>query len=302
VEQLTHSPGNLRVLWQYFLHPGEGHVGLRAATDTVLVQLDPWRMATGRIFFEQLRVKGATLPGVLTLLVWAASFAAAQRRSVPRTLRTFHWTVAVALGTGWLSIGRIPGSLFWYLMLWGWVNALMVLVAVVWTAVTLARPVVARHSARAGRAFVTALVALAVAVGLAAIGALTADVTTTTLGRPDPVLDRAVPTVVRALDQAGRHRPVIVVWTELEVGGPGREMVNELARRGFDVGALAPFAAEMTRYHTATPHADSVVVVMAARGERARWAARPGVRRIGTIRDTPAGPVDLFIAPAATLT
>jgi hypothetical protein len=301
IDELTHSPGNLSVMWHYFNHPGDGHVGLHRATDTVLVQLDPWRTVSNRIFFEQLRVQGSTVPGVLTLLVWLGSFLLAQLRSFPRRLRTLQWTVAAALVVGWLSVSRIPGGLFWYLMLWGWVNALFVFVAIVWTAAELLRRLAARRSPRAARAVVPVLVGVAVAAGVAAIVGLTIDVTDTTLGRPDPVLDRALPPIVHALARSGRHRPVIVVWTELDVGGPGREMVNELARRGYDVGALAPFTSEVTRHHTATPGADSVVVVLAARGDRATWAARPGVRHIGTVPQSPVGPVELFVAPGSSV-
>ena len=301
IEQLTHSPGNFGVMWRYFLHPDVPHVGLHAATDTVLVQLNPWRIATGQIFFEQLRIQGSTGPGIVTLLVWLASFVAAQRRSVPRTLRTFQWTVAVALVVGWLSVSRIPGGLFWYLVLWGWVHSVCVLVAIAATAVTLARPLVAGRSARGARRFVPALVGIAALVGVAAVAGLTADAADATLGAPDPVLDRALPPVLRALHGVDRHRPVIVVWSERTVGGPGREMVNELARRGYDVGAQHQYSTQVTPFHTARPSADAVVVVLAGPGERARWSARPGVRSLGVIPRPPAGPVEVFIAPGRVL-
>ena len=299
IDQLTHSPGNLAIMWHYFRHPVEPYVGFHRALDAVLLQLDPWRVATGRILFGELTLHGSTVPGAITFFLWIGTWIAAQRRGLPHALRALHWTVAASLAAGGLSVARIPGGLFWYLVLWGWVNAVVLLGAIGWTLGELLLPHLAR--ARGSRRPVAVVTGALVLVGLAALGGLTAEAATTTLGVPDPVLRRALGPVIHALGDAHHAPPVIVVWTDWDVGGPGREMVDELVRRGYTAGALAVHRAEVTRHHTFAPSASSRVVVLAAAGDRALWSSRPAARRVAAFTQPPYGPIEVFVGPGRLL-
>jgi hypothetical protein len=276
---------------------------VRSALETLCIQSNPWRLVNGDIFFNTVFVRGSIVPGLLLLSAWGAGFVVASRSAwMPGSLRALHRTVAVTLVLEVVSVARIPGALFWYLNLWGWITTMLVIVSLVWTA-TLVLTRRSRRVAGDDEAPVRparALVALLCVIGITAVAALTVDVSHTELDRPDATLRAVLGPAQRGLAPVSKHRPVVVVWTELALGGPGRELVNELDRRGYRVGALPPFTAEVTRRHTFTPGPDSVGLAIAVGPDRQRWASQRGARRLGSGR-TDAGRVDVYLADAAAL-
>lgn len=301
IDELTRHPGNLSVTWEYFTNYSGARVGLRSALETLCIQSNPWRLVNGDIFFDTVFVRGSIVPGLLLLSAWGASFvAAAWWAWIPGSLRALHRTVGVTLVLEVVSVARIPGALFWYLNLWGWITTMLVIVSLVWT-VTLVLTRWLRRDATEPIRAARALVVLLCVLGVTAVAALTVDVTHTELDRPDETLRAVLGPTLRGLAPVSKQRPVVVVWTELALGGPGRELVNELDRRGYRVGALRPFTAEVTRRHTFTPGPDSIGLAIAVGPDRQRWAAQRGARRIGSVRTADVGPVDVFLADAAAL-
>jgi hypothetical protein len=285
LDQIFHTPGNLSVLSDYFRHPPEPPVGLRDALDVLLVHLNPLRLLQPLVTEDQTRTSGAILPGILFLGVWVASVTVA-RRLGHRALLRLHLVVAVALVLALVSMSRIFGLVWYYLVLWAWgINALMLL-ATGWTAVLLVRR---RLDASARRR--AASLGTAVLVGIVALfsAMLTYDATSVEVPalRLSNTLSVLVPPTVDALEQpsapgGGRDGHYLVTIRDpVTIGATGYGLVNELGREGFNVGVLENYGPGATRYLVMDPaDATGVVHLAVGRADIEAWRAKPGVREI----------------------
>lgn len=286
LDQIFHSPGNFSVLSDYFRDPPETPVGLRRAVDVWLVHLNPWQLVRPLVTADQTRVaSGSLIPGVLFLGTWAASFAAAWRLR-HRALLRLDLVLAVAVGLALISMSRIFGLVWYYLVLWAWgITALMAL-AIVWTVVVLVRQRLDR--AMAARATAVGLAAL---VGIVALFSALTTVDATSVEFParrlSDTLSVLVPPTADALERqsvpgGGRDgRYLVTLRDPVDIGATGYGLVNELDRRGFDVGVIEAFGPGATRYRVRDP-ADATGVVHLAIGpdDIAKWRAIPGVREV----------------------
>ncbi|MDQ3106453.1 MAG: hypothetical protein M3Q68_01425 [Actinomycetota bacterium] len=195
-----------------------------------------------------------------------------------------HLVCAASLALAWLAFGRIFGAPLYYLMLWGWSIAGLVGLATAWTAVELAlglrpwsAPSVRRHVARAvalsGTLVVVALgLRLAtqprpVELGLAPIGSQ---------------LGRLVPATANGLEEAGGRRGRwLVTWTDsAHLGSQGYGLVNELERRGFDVGVV-PYHAVNFVPRRLVPEAEAAGRLHLVIGEDVEaWRELPGAQML----------------------
>jgi hypothetical protein len=286
LDQIFHDPGNLSVLSDYFRNPPEPPVGLRRAIDVWLAHLNPWHLLRPLVTADQTRVStGSPIPGLLFLGAWAASAVGAWRLR-HRALLRLDFVLGVAVLLALVSMTRIFGLVWYYLVLWAWgITALMAL-AIVWTAVAL----VSRRLDRAGSARVATIGAGALVGVVVLFSALfTVDAASVELPAPrlSETLSVLVPPTVDALEEpsapgGGRDgRYLVTLRDPVDIGAAGYGLMNELDRHGFDIGVVEGLGPGATRYRVRDP-ADATGVVHLAIGPEniATWRAKPGVREV----------------------
>jgi hypothetical protein len=290
VDQLI-GEGNLGVLWRHFRHWNEQPIGLGRAFDVVLLHLDPWRLLSDGIFSGNnffFAIQGSKLPGVLLLSVWGVTAVIAIRLGHAALVR-LHALLAVVLVLAVVAISRV-GYAFWYLLLWLWGVHALLLLAVGWTLGVL----LVRNLDDTTRRKVTKWAGVAVAgaaVAFTFVFALEA-VDVSYDRRYSTVLDALVPQTVSALESE-QERSYLIQWHHGPTGAVGRGLMNELDRRGFDIGADALYREEVRPHRVKVPgEADAVIAVVGGR-DIETWRARPGVQQIAY--------VDLAATPQAEL-
>jgi len=173
IEQVTHSPGNLTEVVDYFNDAdteGARHSlgdGYRIVADQF--ELDPeWLTGARRAnpFTGEPGALGST-PVPLLLIPFALVGIVAWRRRWWDAGRLVG-VVAVALGLGVLSVTRVVGTLFVYRLRWTWVLGVLAIVTATW----IAGKAVSARGARGERWLVP--VALAVIVPLTAVSSVSA--------------------------------------------------------------------------------------------------------------------------------
>jgi hypothetical protein len=288
VEQLGGDPGNLSVIVDSVRHPPEPEVGLRTAWDLLLRHVDAVQLVQG-----DRAVEGSSTTGLLTLLAWGASAAAAwrMRRGHPALVR-LHVTVAAALVLGLVSISRIPGTPWFYLTLWAYGTAILLLVAVVATvalAIAGNDRVGAGAAARVPPGWAERAPALALAVAIALPTALLARQAPDTEDSDAAVseqLGRVVGPTVAAIESgelgAGPDDTFLVTWDDpVYLGGAGYGLMTELERRGYEVRA-PEYARLGVRPHRLADEAevDAVIHVAAGTAPVEHAQAAPDLREI----------------------
>jgi hypothetical protein len=184
-----------------------------------------------------------------------------------------------------VAISRIYGVAWPYLMLWAYGIGALMLVSIVATIVVLLgrqRPALGSPRATAALGLTGLVLVAALSVRLLVI-APDADTET-----PDQTeqLGRLVPGTVAALEDGegaseGRSGRYLVQWSDATNGGSeGIGLVNELVRRGFDVGVEEREGVKMGR-HRVRPEAEATArIVLASGGWIERWASEPGAVRV----------------------
>lgn len=293
VDQVARTPGNMSLLVDHFGSPPEESVGLQRGGEMVLLHLDPWRLvteqqaATGSLVDASQAPRGPLVPGTLCLLVWFVAVWGAWRLRHHLLLR-LHAVIGVALLFAAVSISRIFGQLWYYLMIWAWGIAALLLLAVVWTAAAVVhRRLGPQPGARAARAGVGALAVVGVTSALVfSVDAWAVDLPARPLS---DTMGRIVPDVVDALEGGGlagggRDGRYLVTWSDaLYIGSQGIALVNELERAGFDVGAISPWGVPVARHRVRSPEAATAVVHLATGFHVERWRAKSGVVEVAGI-------------------
>jgi hypothetical protein len=271
VDQATNDPGNIRALYDHLLTPAgpDEPVGFARGAELALRHLDLAGLVgqartDGTLLDASANTTGSLVPGALLLAVWIAAALAARRLGPPALVR-LHLVVASGLALGVLSMARILGKEWYYLMLWAWGVTALLVVSVAWTAAVVAgrrpEPERRRAAAVAGGA---ALAVTVVSVALSVAAAISVDPPeahlSSTLGRV------ASPTVAAlergegaATGQDGRYQ---VTWDDAYYfGSQGFGLVSELERAGFDAGLSETFHVPITDHRvidaedaTATVH------------------------------------------------
>jgi hypothetical protein len=305
LDQFRSDPGNISLLIDHFGSPPEESVGFSTGLKLTLLHLNVWRFVTeqgaaiGSMFPAQKAPAGSTLPGLLLLLVWMGSVVTARQLRHRRLLR-LHLVVGVALLFSVLSISRIFGQLWYYLMIWAWGVTALLLLAVGWTAV--AALTARRASAPAqlngsdgsdqvddraplGLSLTRAGVAGLLAVVIVSSVVFSVDAASTEVpAQPlSETMEAIVPEVVRALNDGdeefrGQDERYLVNWSDLlYIGAQGVGLVNELDRAGFDVGVVGPWSTAVGRFRSRTPAEATSYVHLANGAEVDVWRAEPGM-------------------------
>ncbi|MGQ0823423.1 MAG: hypothetical protein ACT4OX_00075 [Actinomycetota bacterium] len=277
IDEVAHSPGNLTVIRDHFSDPPEDEpvVGVRDGVDVLLSQLNPWRLVSTTLVRDARPrpVEGSIAPGLVLVIVWMAAGALALHMR-HRRLVSLHVTLGVALVLGVISAARIFGFVWYYLLLWAWGLAALLVLASAWTFAAYAIPRIngSQHArvTRAGTRFL---------VGMTAISTVAFTFDAADVRVQAPQLNEALGAVTEptaaALTARGESGPYLVTWLPdpLGIGSQGFGLLNELHRRGFDVRAREAHTPGATRYHVAEPDEVELEVHLATGPEIDKWRA-----------------------------
>lgn len=286
VEQVT-GTGNLGKVADQLRHPEDAPAGAGAGLRALARNLDPASLLGGHLDITRTTSDGSVVLGLLFVLAWGLTVLLAVRLGDRRLLR-WHAVGGAALALGALSATKISGVLWFYLFLW--VRGLVVVLGLAGAATVVpavrrwrpdARPLLASVPAIA---VVALLASVAVATVRAEDGVRSEPRLTAKLG----VLVGQTTTALEAPDAVGGGRDgrYVVRWVDpLTIGSQGIGLVNELERRGFDVGVDAGFGPGAVRYRVVDPAEVTGVVQLVVGPAIADWDARPDARQVAYVDD-----------------
>ena len=295
VDQVVNSPGNLHLLFDYFLHSPGSSSGPRQGLHILFVHLNPWRLVSKQLVLsisapgDAARgvATGSVVPGVLLLASWmGATFVAWRLRH--RTLLRLDAVLGATLVLAALSMSRIVGTLWYWLVIWAWtVTALMVL-SIVWSIGLLADRV-ARAPARPR--IVRAIGAAGIAVAIVATAGEIYDAPDVEVQGPglSQMLAGVVPSTVAALRHSsapgtGRHARYLVTFTNpLTFDIPALGLLDELDRAGFDAGLLPAYRGAASRAHVFDPNTATAVIHLSVGADVDVWNAKRDAARIAYV-------------------
>ncbi len=280
IDQFAHSPGNLGIIRDYFSHPPDSPIGFGRGVGVLFAQLNPWQLLTHTLVHDggALEVTGTRIPGAILLVAFAGSVLVAWRLR-NRVLLRLDVVLLVALGLGLVSSARIFGTVWFYLLLWAWGLATLMLFAIGWTVVELVRRGSASTTAtRLAPAGAAAMAVITVAVSI--VFAFQASNVTVQTPRLNETLGAVVGPTANALtrlQQQGTRGPYLVTWLpDAEaIGSAGFGLLNELDRRGFPVRAEEQFRPGATRYHVIDNRTPTLEVHLATGPDIANWQRDP---------------------------
>jgi len=293
VDQVRRDPGNLSLLRDYFQHPPEKPVGLRTGVRLELLHLDISKLTqdqrndTGSLVNAAGDPDGSIIPGLVMLGLWAASVVFARNLGHSRLLR-LHLVIGASLVLAVISMARIFGHLWFYLMLWSWAITALMIFAIVWTAVEVVRrrvtPDARTRMFKVGTAVAGAFIVVS-SVGLAADAR--------NVEPPAPELSKVLASVMPPTEQAlldhvgtatGRDGRYSVTWSDaLYIGSQGYGIVLDLERHGFHAGVPFSLRVPMTTYRVIEP-ADATAVVHLATGHHIdEWRNVPGAVQVAYV-------------------
>jgi hypothetical protein len=293
VDQAINEPGNLSVLWAHFFDPATKPVGVSQALSAWWAHLDLGTLVTGHQ-----RVDGGTLPGALLLVAWLAAAVASWLKR-DRALLALHAVAASALLLGLLSISRILGRLWDYLVLWSWGTTALLVLAVGYTAaVAGARwwdAELQKPSRTSPITHVPGIATLACAA-VALLAAVASTVSATHADVPHPGVSRALgelmPVALRSLPPDGRY---FISWQDsFAERMAGYSLLLELERAGFTAG-MDPNHSVAARPHRLLPASEATAVVSYVTGNDviARLKETPGAIELAHYEPPRADEVEL---------
>jgi hypothetical protein len=293
VDQVTHDPGNLRAIYDHLATPAEEPVGVGRGVELALLHLDVIGLVVGdsasigSLPDPSSDPDASIVPGLVVLAVWAAA-AMASVRLGHRPLARLHLVVAVSLVVGAISMTRIIGKEWYYLMLWAWGTSALLLLAVGWTVVAMASARVAEERRRPIAHVVTLALLGALVVGSVA---LTADAVDTDPPEPrhSSTLGAVLPDTMAALERGegaatGRDGRYMVAFSDaVYFGSQSYGLVSELERAGFDAGMTDLFHVPITD-HRVIARDDATAIVVLATGEHIdRFRGLPDVVEVAYV-------------------
>jgi hypothetical protein len=281
VDQITHSPGNFSVIYQYFRSPPEPPIGLARGVGVFLSQLNPVKLVSSTIGHDGLPLiaSGSRVPGALLLAAFVGSAVVAVRCRA-RTLIQLDIVLGIATLLGVVSAARIFGLVFDYLLLWAWGLTALMLFAVGWSIVVLVsryrEKSVAQGQAGAVQRSRQILVGALGAVVVVALSAFTVSASHAHVQMPRinssvAVLAPATAQTLRSMRADGERGPYLVTWLpdEQALGAQGFGLVDALERDGLNVRTDAQtgrYQPDDTPNHALDPAAARVEVHLATGG------------------------------------
>lgn len=299
VDQAANDPGNMRAIYDHLATPTEPPLGAVRGIELVLLHLDlpafllddsSW---VGSLPDPSADPRGSVIPGVVVLGVWVLT-ALASLRLGHRALTRLHLVVAVCLAGSVVSTSRIFGKEWYYLMLWAWGVAALLVLAAGWTVVALVR-----DRTRPDRSPLVTNVATIVVAGLVAVASVTLAVGAADTDPPDAqlsaTLGAVLPDTVRALERGegsatGRDGRYMVFYSDaMYFGSSAFGLVNELERAGFDVGLPEVLHVPATDQRVIGPDEATAAVVIATGENIDRLRRAPGAVEVARVDPRDAG-------------
>ena len=295
IDQFTHDPGNESILINHFTNPppDEPIVGVRGSLQYVFEKLDVAHLSVHQLTHPGLLVSADparhanTTRGVIFAALWAVA-AAASIKLRNRSLLLLHAFVALGVVLLIFDVSRIFGNVWYYLLLPVWGVAALMTIATVWTAAAfVGRSVSSERRSRLERAATVILLGVVVLF----CGRLTwaAPSASHSDALISDELRSVVPGTVAALDRGvggaqGHDGRYLVAWDDAAyIGSPGYGLLNELDRRGFDVGAIAGLRVIATPQRVVSEAEATARIELATGIWVERWRALPGATEVAFI-------------------
>ena len=286
LDQIRHEPGNAELIVDHFSHPPDSTQGLGVGVRAAIADFDLTYLVRGDLADPGSFVRDdsdhrpSTARGTVFMVLWLMTFVLAARRRL-RPLLALHAVVAVSAILMAVSVSRIFGTLWYYLTLWGWAISLLGLVAAAWTVIHVIAEQLPVH--RRSRVPVAAGAALGI-VGTAIL--LAVSVAAWDSEHSDPTvaaeLAAVIDEVAGRLDAhagaaTGRSGRYLVSWDDsFHIGSQGYGLLNELERRGYEVGVDFGRRVPATWHRVIDPGSVTARVLLATGGSVARWRATDG--------------------------
>ncbi|MCX6542537.1 MAG: hypothetical protein NTX77_13190 [Actinobacteria bacterium] len=284
-DQVRHTPGNISKLGTYFQHPPAESIGLRRSVQLLFEHFNVFRVVVEAFnqadYFKStaFTINGSAMPGAAVVLVWVLCAVQAWRLR-HRLLIHLNVVIAVCLALAVISMSRIFGIVWYYLMFWLWSIVALSLLTIVWTLVeTMRRAWPARSVQLRAYSTVAAGLVLVASTATFSYSAARAEPPEYYLSRP---LDALVGPTALALDAGtgaatGRDGRYSVIWRDAAFfGSQGYGLLNELDRRGFTVGAVPYFYTTATSQRVIDPATATAEVIFATGGYVDIFRAKPG--------------------------
>jgi hypothetical protein len=289
VDQIRRTPGNLSMLIEHFTTPGENPISVSSSLQLFLRHLDAPGATVGLlvrsdefVYLSQQPTQGfvdpAVIGGLITLVAFAAAVIYAWRQRLGDLLG-LQAVVAVALGLGLISMTRIFGTVWYYLTLWSWSTLTLLVISIAWAA---------WHRwirrSKTERFVTSAIAAIAVVITLISIGAGIG------VRVPEPMLSKGLGAVVEPTIEAvakgvgeavGPNGSYIVFWQDAAfIGAQGYGLVNELERRGLDVGVNPTWRVPVTHQRVKYQGQADAEIHLVSGVFIDEWRERPGYAEV----------------------
>lgn len=287
LQQIRAQEGNFSLIWGDLAHPPEAAGGIRQGVHLMLTHLNIIDLFRGHA--SRYITTASTVPGIILLVVWIGSLVVAWRARMRRILH-LHLILVFGLVFGVISLSKIFGDLYWYLMMWAWTLGALMLLLVCWTTVEWARQRLAdRDDAEPSVRFDKAVTGVTFACVALLFFGMTLDATRAKI--PNLPLSNqmavVVPETVAAI-QAGKTPNdrgtgrFVVTWNDpVNIGSPGYSMLDELQRHGIEAGLLPMFRGIVRDDELVPPGTERGIVHVAVGGEDIEaWRAKPGARQV----------------------
>jgi hypothetical protein len=280
LDQLVRARGNLTRLVEHFGSPPESAIGLTAGLRLLLRHLDVvggfGEMVTGDERFLQsgFDPDGAIGPGLLLLVVWlVAAVSSVGLRT--RSLQMLHVVLAATLVLSLVSMSRIFGVRWFYLTLWAWGTATLMIVSIAWTGLAWWR--------QRGRSAPTRQHVFTVVAAMTCIVTVSMVFAAPSTEHPEEHLGETLGELVRPTEAAiregvgaaeGEEGVYAVAWTDAYFfGSQAFGLVNELERAGLDARVYPNWRVPATSNRTVGPDPVTADVVFATGSFLERWRA-----------------------------
>lgn len=294
VDQLRQDPGNMTMLYRHFTgEPAEPTVPLSTAVTVFFRHLDvvgaAWSLLTRTDGFvvrsglpTDSGTTGSVVSGLLLLIIWIVAAMTAFKLREP-LLNALNMVLAAAMLAGVVSMSRVFGKMWFYLTLWAWMTMLLVVLSVVWTIVLSLQRRTEFESDRLPDVAIGTLVAFTV-LSLGAVAVHEVPERTQSEG-----LRAVVGPTVAAIEEGvgaapGRDGTYLVFWQDaMFIGAQGYGLVNELERRGIDVGVQEAWRVPVTAHRVLPPGSYDAEVHLVSGPYLDEWRARDGFVEVVSI-------------------
>ena len=274
-DQLRHDPGNASKLNDYFRNPPMQAIGLRNGAHLLFEHFNVFRLGVQAFnesdYFKStaFTINGSSLPGAVVFLAWAACAIQAWRLR-HRALIHLHAVIATSMLLAVVSMSRIFGIVWYYLMFWLWSIVVLTLVAMAWTiAETIART-------SPPRLLLVKRVSSGLVIGVLGLSTMAFSWSAAHVDPPEFYLSRPLDALIAptaaAIDagvgaSTGRDGRYAVVWRDAAFfGSQGYGVLNELGRRGYHVGAAPYFYTTATAWRVVDPQTATAEIIFATGG------------------------------------